>query len=67
MSKKKKIKIELNQWHYKCEDGCCDLYGTTTIVNGVELAIQNEDASTIIKHVLTHLGYDVEVINTYGD
>jgi len=67
MSKKKKLKIELNEWNYKCGDGCCDLYGTTTTVNGVELDTQNIDASTILKHVLKHLGYDVEIINTYDD
>ncbi|MEK6829081.1 MAG: hypothetical protein AABY15_03060 [Nanoarchaeota archaeon] len=40
----KKVKIELNNYHHTCGDGCCDNYGTITTVNGVQLECHNEDA-----------------------
>jgi hypothetical protein len=64
--KKPKIKIEMDEWMYNCSDGCCTEYGTTTKVNGEELPLINEDAGTIVKMVLEHLGYEVELIETYN-
>jgi hypothetical protein len=58
---KPKVKIVLNSYWYKCGDGCCDDYGTITTVNGVEMESHNEDAYTILKNVLEHLGYDVDI------
>lgn len=63
---KPKIKIELDEWFYTCGDGCCTEYGTTTKVNGEEMPLINQDAGTIVKMVLEHLGYEVELINTYN-
>jgi predicted metal-binding protein len=63
---KEKIKIELYEWMYECGDGCCISYGTTTKVNGVEMELQNQDAATIVEQILQHLGYDVEIIETYN-
>jgi len=60
----KKVKIELEEYWYKCGDGCCDNYGTITRVNGVELDLHNQDTRTILKQVLEHLGYDAEIIET---
>jgi hypothetical protein len=62
----KKLKVELDEYSYKCGDGCCDHYGTVTTVNGVELPCHNQDAQTMIEQILTHLGYDVEVVFTYN-
>lgn len=62
-----KLTIELHQWSYDCADGCCTNYGTTTKVNGVEMPSQNEDAATILHEVLTHLGYNVEIKQTYSN
>ena len=62
---KKKIKIELKDYWYQCGDGCCDNYGTITKVDGEELECHNQDAGTIVKQILEHLGYDVEI--SYGD
>ena len=63
----KKIKIELNAYMYDCADGCCTNYGTVTKVNGTELEFHNEDAGTIVTKILEHLGYEVELIETYND
>lgn len=61
-----KIKIELNQYHNNCADGCCTSYGTITKVNGQELECHNTDAPTIVKQILEHLGYEVEMIDLYN-
>lgn len=63
---KQKIKIEIDEWTYDCADGCCTNYGTTTKVNGEEMPLINQDAGTILKMVLEHLGYEVELIETYN-
>ncbi len=65
MSKKKKIKIQLQDYSYKCGDGCCDNYGTIVKVNGEELPFQNTDRAIIIEEILKHLGYEVEIEETY--
>ena len=64
--KKTKIKIEMDEWMYDCSDGCCTNYGTTTKVNGEEMPLINQDAGTIVRMVLEHLGYEVELIETYN-
>ena len=61
------LKIELNEYWHKCADGCCDDYGTQVIVNGVEMPFHNQDAATILRQVLEHLGHEVEIIETYND
>ena len=63
---KPKIKIEIDDWTYDCPDGCCTNYGTTTKVNGEEMPLINQDAGTIVRMVLEHLGYEVELIETYN-
>ncbi len=55
------LKIELNEYDYTCGDGCCRNFGTITIVNGIELPCHNQDAGTILRQVLEHLGYKVEI------
>ena len=62
----KKLKIELKEYCYNCSDGCCTNYGTITVVNGEEMAAHNQDAATILKQVLEHLGYEVEIEQTYN-
>ena len=57
------IKIKLTEYNYDCADGCCTHYGTITEVNGVELPCHNQDAETILRQVLEHLGYKVEIKN----
>lgn len=64
---KQKLEIELNSYMYNCADGCCTTYGTITKVNGVEMDSHNEDASTILRNVLEHLGYEVEIIESYDN
>jgi len=60
---KEKLKIELDNYSYTCgEPGCCDNYGTKVKVNGFELELHNTDSGTIVKQILSHLGYNVEVI-----
>jgi len=62
----KKVKIELDEYYYNCGDGCCTNYGTTTTVNGKELDLHNQDVATILQQVLTELGYEAEIIETYN-
>lgn len=62
---KPKLNIKLNEWHCKCYDGCCDNYGTSIIINGVEIENQNQDAETIVRKVLEHLDYNVEIQTEY--
>jgi len=64
---KEKLKIELIDWDYTCGDGCCTTYGTTTIVNGVEMPSNNQDTETILRMVLEHLGYEVEIEQKYEE
>jgi hypothetical protein len=58
---KQKITIVLDEYDYKCGDGCCDHYGTTTTVNGILLDSHNQDVETILRQVIEHLGYDVDI------
>ena len=60
-----KLKIELIDYSYTCGDGCCTNYGTVTKVNGEELELHNQDASTVLRQVLEHLGYEVEIGEIY--
>lgn len=62
----KKLIINLNEYDYKCGDGCCDHYGVITMLNGIELPCHNIDAYTILKQVLEQLGYDVEITQSYN-
>ena len=61
-----KIKIEFNEYSYDCSDGCCNNYGTITVVDGVELPFHNQDLPTVVEQILQHLGYDVEIKVTYN-
>jgi hypothetical protein len=62
----KKLEIVLDEYNYKCGDGCCDHYGTTTTINGEELQNHNQDAGSILEQVLIHLGYEVTIKETYN-
>jgi hypothetical protein len=56
-----KLNIIFEEYGHHCGDGCCYNYGTITTVNGVELETHNQDGETIVRQVLEHLGYKVEV------
>lgn len=60
--KKKELSIKLTDYCHKCGDGCCTNYGNITEVNGEELPCHNQDAETILKQVLEHLGYKVNIV-----
>jgi len=57
----KTLNIKLIDYGYHCGDGCCYDYGTVTYVNGVELPLHNQDTPTILRQVLEHLGYEVNI------
>jgi len=61
----KPIKIKFTEYDRKCGDGCCDVFGTITEVNGVELRGHSQDVDTIVKNILEHLGYEVEIEYKY--
>lgn len=60
------LKVKLHEYGYSCSDGCCYNYGTITTVNDIELPCHNQDTETILRQVLEHLGYKVEIDYT-GD
>jgi hypothetical protein len=60
------LNIKLEEYCHTCGDGCCTDYGTITTVNGEELPCHNQDASTIVKQILEHLGYKVEMEEEYN-
>lgn len=60
------LHILLNEYDYDCADGCCTSFGTEVTVNGVELLSNNTDTATILKQVLEHLGYQVQIDETYN-
>ena len=64
---RKKIKIELNEYNYTCSDGCCSYYGTVTKIDDIELPCHNQNVGTIVSQVLSYLGYEVELSETYND
>lgn len=61
-----KLKIEFNEYNTTCTDGCCTDYGTETKVNGVELFSHSQDTATIVRNILEHLGYEVEIVELYN-
>lgn len=63
---KKKVKIAIDEYNYKCTDGCCDHYGLSVQVDGVELPCENMDLGTQVRQILEHLGYEVDLIETYN-
>ncbi len=64
-SQKEKVEINLHEYWRKCGDGCCDDYGTIVKVNGVETPSRNQDVETILRDVLEHLGYEVDITSSY--
>ena len=63
---KEKINIQLHEYSCQCADGCCYNYGTIVIVNGEKLTGNSQDTSTILESVLNHLGYEVDINETYN-
>jgi hypothetical protein len=59
------LKITIEEYDYTCSDGCCRHYGTITTVNGVELPCHNQDTETVVRQILEHLGYMVEINSEY--
>ena len=59
----KRLSIKLEDWHYQCGDGCCDMYGTEIALNGKKCDNQcaGDDVRTALEFVLTELGYEVDV------
>lgn len=64
--RKKKVKVELDEFYYHCSDGCCTHWGMTTKVDGKEMQFDNLDSETIVRQVLEELGYEVEIISTFN-
>jgi hypothetical protein len=62
----KKIEIQLNEWDSTCGDGCCFNYGVEIVVNNVKLEEDGTDTSNAIEAILVHLGYEVEIKQSYN-
>lgn len=61
--KKKRLSVKLEEWHYQCGDGCCDMYGTEISLNGKKCNNQyaGDDVRTALEFILTELGYEVDI------
>jgi hypothetical protein len=59
------LNINLHEFGYSCGDGCCYNYGTVVTVNNIELDSNDQEAGTMLKNVLDHLGYNVNI--TYSE
>lgn len=59
----KRLSIKLEDWHYQCGDGCCDMYGTEITLNGkaCDNLYAGDDVRTSLEFVLTELGYEVDI------
>lgn len=59
----KRLSIKLEDWHYQCGDGCCDMYGTGIALNDKVCDNQyaGDNVQTALEFVLTELGYDVDI------
>jgi hypothetical protein len=58
----KEITITLNDWEYKCADGCCYDCGTGLYVDGEMITTQAEhNVEDTVWNLLTHLGYKVTI------
>ncbi len=50
--------VAFKSYHYTCEDGCCDDYGTTVCINGYQLAVDGNDTESTIKAFAAFLNID---------
>lgn len=57
MKKTDKLLIELEDWEYRCGDGCCYDYGTNIKVNGELLEQDGYNLPITLEAVLSYLGY----------
>lgn len=59
----KRLSIKLEDWHYQCGDGCCDMYGTEIALNGKVCDNQyaGDDVQKSLEFVLSELGYEVDI------
>lgn len=59
----KRLSIKLEDWHYQCGDGCCDMYGTEIALNDKKCDNQyaGDDVRATLEFVLTELGYEVDI------
>lgn len=62
----KKLEIVLDEYSYECGDGCCHEWGMKVSVNGVAMPYKNTDTETILKQILEHLGYQVEITSKFN-
>lgn len=58
-----KVNIELREWDWMCEVGCCYNSGINIYVDGVKLEVEKES----LIGVLNEFGYDIEIKETYED
>lgn len=61
-----KVKIVIDEYYYDCGDGCCTNYGLNVQINDVDLPYKNMDVGTQVRQILEHLGYEVDLTETYN-
>jgi hypothetical protein len=61
------VTVTLQPWDYTCGDGCCSESGQKVTVNGVEVTDYGNQDHVLIRSILEHLGYKVEIIGLDSD
>lgn len=62
------FKVEWQEWHEQCGDGCCDRYGIEVWVDGKSIGSkQFGDTGDAIEMLMEHLGHQVEVRRVFSD
>lgn len=62
------FKVEWQEWHEQCADGCCDRYGIEVFVDGGSIGSKEfGDTGDAIEMLMEHLGHSVEVRRLFSD
>lgn len=60
-----KLIINLHDYEAVIENSRLTEYRTITTINGVNLPNEDPNPTAILKQVLEHIGYEVEITETY--
>lgn len=58
---KKKVTLTFKDWDYTCGDGCCYEADMELLVNGESITQYAWGTEELLKNILEHLGYEVEI------
>jgi hypothetical protein len=59
---KENLKIKTKSWDYTCGDGCCTTWGQDVFINNEKVSTGDyNNIELILKEVLEHLGYEIDI------